>query len=70
MGEQSAQLRFPELVDIETLAKLLNVSVRYVRRMVDEQRVEVVKIGHFVRFDLDQIRKWIEDQRRPPRDPR
>jgi excisionase family DNA binding protein len=61
------QLRFPELIDIKTLAGLLGVGERYVRRMVAEERVEIVKIGHLVRFDLDHIRDWIELQRRPPR---
>ena len=59
------QLQFPELVDIETVAKLLGVGERYVRRIVAERRVPVVKIGHYVRFDLADIRKWVEDQRRP-----
>ena len=59
------QLQFPELVDIETVARLLGVGERYVRRMVAERRVPIVKIGHYVRFDLADIRKWIEEQRRP-----
>jgi excisionase family DNA binding protein len=59
------QLQFPELVDIETVAKLLGVGVRYVRRMVAERRVPTVKVGHYVRFDLADIRKWVEEQRRP-----
>ena len=46
------QLQFPELVDIETLARLLGVGERYVRRMVSERRVPIVKVGHYVRFDL------------------
>jgi excisionase family DNA binding protein len=57
--------QFPELVDIETVAKLLGVGERYVRRMVAERRVPTVKIGHYVRFDLADIRKWVEQQRRP-----
>lgn len=59
------QMQFPELIDIETLARLLGVSERYVRRMVAERRVPTVKFGHYVRFDLADIRKWIEGRRRP-----
>jgi len=59
------QLSFPELVDIATVAKLLGVSERYVRRMVAERRVAVVKIGHYVRFDLSEIRRFVEEHRRP-----
>jgi excisionase family DNA binding protein len=59
------QPEFPELIDIETLARLLGVGERYVRRMIAERRVPTVKVGHYVRFDLADIRRWIEEQRRP-----
>lgn len=59
------QMQFPELIDIETLARLLGVSERYVRRMVAERRVPTVKVGHYVRFDLADVRRWVESQRRP-----
>jgi excisionase family DNA binding protein len=62
---RSGQHQFPELIDIETVAKLLGVGERYVRRMVAERRVPTVKIGHYVRFDLEDIRNWVEEQRRP-----
>jgi excisionase family DNA binding protein len=60
------QLQFPELVDIETVANLLGVGERYVRRMVANREIEVVKVGHYVRFDLDVVRHWVETRRRPP----
>ncbi|MGA2806173.1 MAG: helix-turn-helix domain-containing protein [Acidimicrobiales bacterium] len=60
------RLQFPELVDIETVARLLGVGERYVRRMVAERRIEFVKIGHYVRFDLGVVREWVEDRRRSP----
>lgn len=60
------QLQFPELVDIETVAKLLGVGERSVRRLVAERRIEFAKIGHYVRFDLEVVRDWVEDRRRPP----
>ena len=59
------QLQFPELVDIETVARLLGVCERYVRMMVSERRVPIVKVGHYVRFDLADIRKFVEQRRRP-----
>jgi excisionase family DNA binding protein len=61
----SLQLQFPELIDITTLANLLGVRERYIRRMIQERRVPIVKVGRLVRFDLAQIREWIEEQRRP-----
>ncbi|MGB9111481.1 MAG: helix-turn-helix domain-containing protein [Acidimicrobiales bacterium] len=66
-GEYTAeQLRFPELVDIGTLARLLAVDERYVRRMVQERRVPTFKVGRLVRFDLADIREWVKEQRRAP----
>lgn len=62
------QLQFPQLVDIRTTARLLGVTERYVRRMVAERQIEVVKIGHYVRFDLAIVRDWVERRRRPPAD--
>ena len=59
------QLGFPKLIDISTLAKLLGVGERYVRRTIAERRVPTVKVGRLVRFDLVEIRRWIEEQRRP-----
>lgn len=59
------QLQFPELIDIKTLARLLGVNERYVRRMVQERRIATVKVGRLVRFDLEEIREWIRQQRRP-----
>ena len=64
-NNQEEQLSFPELVDIERVAKLLGVGERYVRRMVAERRVPIVKVGHYVRFDIADIRRWVEEQRRP-----
>jgi excisionase family DNA binding protein len=57
--------RFLELIDAPTLARLLGVKERYVRRMVAERRVSTVKLGHLLRFDLAEIRRWLEEQRRP-----
>lgn len=59
------QQSFPELIDIPQLASLLGVGERYVRRMVAERRVPTNKVGRLVRFDLSEVREWIEHQRRP-----
>jgi excisionase family DNA binding protein len=67
VADEGAARRFsaPELVDIETVAKLLGVGERYVRRLVAERQIEIIKVGHYVRFDLQVVRQWVEDRRRP-----
>jgi excisionase family DNA binding protein len=53
----------PNLVDIDTLAAHLGVSVRHVRRLVAERRIPFVKWGHLLRFDPIEISTWLDDQR-------
>jgi len=67
MPEEHEQLQFPELVDIETAAKLLSITVRHVRRFVAEETIPYLKLGGSLRFDKEELRKWIERRRhRPP----
>ena len=51
------------LIDVGQAAVRLGVSVRYVRRLVSEQRLPYVKVGKFVRFDLAELEQWIDDRR-------
>ena len=54
------------LLDIKAVAQRLGVSVRHVRRLVAERRIPYLKIGHFLRFDSEEIEEWIDQNRRPP----
>jgi excisionase family DNA binding protein len=56
----------PNLVDIDTLAAHLGVSVRHVRRLVAERRVPFLKWGHLLRFDPAEIAAWLEESRVAP----
>jgi excisionase family DNA binding protein len=51
------------LMDIEAAAGRLGVSVRYIRRLVFDQRLPYVKVGKFVRFDPVELEQWIDDRR-------
>lgn len=51
------------LLDIPSLAEHLGVSVRHVRRLVAERRVPFIKWGHFIRFDPDEIARWLDGHR-------
>lgn len=53
----------PELVDIATVATSLGVGVRHVRRLVAERRIPFVKVGHYVRFDPDDVSAWVNERR-------
>ncbi|MDQ6784033.1 MAG: helix-turn-helix domain-containing protein [Actinomycetota bacterium] len=53
----------PGLMDIPTLARQLNDSIRHVRRLVAERRIPYLKVGHFIRFDPAEINEWLRVQR-------
>jgi excisionase family DNA binding protein len=45
-----------ELLTVEQAASILNVSIRFIRRLVAERRIAVVRLGRHIRFarsDLD-----------------
>jgi excisionase family DNA binding protein len=50
-----------QLIDIPTLARWLDSTVRHVRRLVAEKRIPYLKVGHFIRFDPEQIRQWLAE---------
>ena len=55
-----------KLVDIATIAEHLSVDVAYVRRLVKERRIPFVKWGHYIRFDPDEVNKWIDSAKVEP----
>ena len=57
--------RLPQLMRIDELARRLGVSVRHLRRLVQERRIPSLKVGHFVMFDEGEISSWLEECRRP-----
>lgn len=54
----------PVLMDIPPLAEHLNDSPRHIRRLVAEQRIPYIKVGHFIRFDPALINQWLAQQTR------
>jgi excisionase family DNA binding protein len=58
---------FPKLLDTEQVADRLGTSIRHVRRLVDERRIPYVKVGWLLRFDADEIARWLDQHRTPGR---
>lgn len=54
------------LLDMDALAARLGVTVRFVRRMVEERRVPYFKLGKLVRFDADEVEAWLVSHRVDP----
>ena len=56
----------PQLVRGERLLELLfdeysRPSLRWLRQMQSQRKIPYVKIGHLVRFDVDQVRAALEE---------
>lgn len=61
-GEQRPAL---PLWDVNTVAEMLGVQVRHVRRLVSERRIPFIKWGHLLRFDPTEIEQWLDQLRVP-----
>jgi len=58
------ELRPPAaLLTLEDVAYRLGTSLRHVRRLADERRIPIVKVGRYVRFDAHELDHWIDDHR-------
>lgn len=53
----------PGWLDIPHLARMLAVSENFIRRLVSERRIPFYKVGKFIRFDPDEVMRWLADKR-------
>jgi excisionase family DNA binding protein len=58
------------LLDAGSVADALGTTRRHVQRLVAERRIPFLKVGRFVRFDQNEINRWLEEQRVEMRRPR
>lgn len=61
---RSEPVALPRLIDIETLAAQLGDSIRHLRRLIAEDRIPYIKVGHFIRFDPAEISRWLSSHAR------
>jgi len=55
-------------LDIKELAKYLGISISTLYDWINQRKIPYVKISNLVRFDLNEIDKWIEEKRIKPID--
>ena len=53
----------PHLLSIDELVERLGTSTRHIRRLIAERRIPYLKVGKLVRFDPDEINRWLDDSR-------
>jgi excisionase family DNA binding protein len=61
-GANSTQAQ-DRLRSAEEVAELLAVPVRWVREATRDGRLPVVRLGRYCRYDLDDVRAWVSDQK-------
>ena len=54
------------LVDANQAAKLLGVPPSWLLAQARERKVPHHKLGHYVRFDLDELIAWLDETRIQP----
>jgi excisionase family DNA binding protein len=54
------------LLTVDAAAERMSTSVRFVRRLIAERRIEFVKIGHHVRISESALADFIEAGRIEP----
>ena len=62
------QTQLPELLTLAEAAQYLNASERFARRLVDERRVRVHKVGRFVRIARADLDEYLAAHVREPRE--
>jgi excisionase family DNA binding protein len=55
-----------QLLTVDVAAARLSTSVRFVRRLIAERRIEFVKVGRHVRISESALAEFIEAGRTPP----
>ncbi|MFE3176874.1 excisionase family DNA-binding protein [Amycolatopsis sp. NPDC059090] len=60
-------LQDERFLKVEQVAELLGTSVRFPRRLIEERRIEFVKVGHHVRIAESVVAAYIKSCTVEPR---
>ncbi len=52
-----------ELIGVKELARYLDTSVAFVRKLVLSRQIPYFKVGGNVKFDLIEINQWLDEQK-------
>ena len=65
--ERCPELRHRRFTDVDGVARYVDVSVHFVRRLVLERRIPHYKVGGLLRFDLAEVDAWMATLQREAR---
>lgn len=60
--------RFTPLIDAKAASQLLGVPYTWLLAQARERRIPHHRLGHYVRFNPDDLRDWLNETRSVPRD--
>jgi excisionase family DNA binding protein len=60
--------RFTPLIDAKAASELLGVPYTWLLAQARERRIPHHRLGHYVRFNPDDLRDWLNETRSVPRD--
>ena len=52
-----------KLMDISQLSEMLNVKKKTIYDWVHKRQIPYIKLGHLLRFDPNDIEKWLKSRR-------
>lgn len=55
-----------KLVDVKTLSEMISVKTKTIYEWVRKRLIPFYKLGHLVRFDVDEVLEWLENKKMPP----
>ena len=55
-----------KLLSPQELSTALNISIETVYAWTSQKRIPYIKMGRLVRFNVDEVNKWLERQRVTP----
>jgi excisionase family DNA binding protein len=50
------------LLGWEEAAERLGITRRHLRALRERREIDVVKVGRLIKFDPDQLDRWVEEQ--------
>ena len=64
-NQTRGDLFIEKLIGRKELAQFLGVSPSFISKMMALEGLPYVRIGRAVRFDLNEVRKWLFSRRKP-----
>lgn len=55
------------LIDIKTLSRMFKIKQKTIYDWVHKAQIPHYKMGRLVRFDYDEIKKWLSEKYRKPK---